>query len=312
VSPDCTYFFANGYGHDTVLDHDRTSGITDKILLGDGITPADVSLNRDGEDLVLSLNGDADTLTVHQWFWNDSPEYRVEVIQFADGTAWDVDTIKEKVLRATDGDDVLIGTSVSDTLYAYGGNDCVFGRGSDDVIDGGPGDDVVAGEAGNDTIICGDGADVASGGMGDDVIDPGAGRDIVFGGTDHDQYGYSGSNGNDVFKFGRGYEQDTVTDYDATSGNLDTILLNDDVAPADVTIRRVDDNLVLSINGTDDTLTVNNWFADESGTWQVEQIRFADGTLWNALDIKQMVLQGTPEDDLLIGYSTDDATAMTG
>jgi hypothetical protein len=57
---------------------------------------------------------------------------------------------------------------------------------------------------------------------------------------------------------------------------------------------------------------VNNWFADESGTWQVEQIRFADGTLWNALDIKQMVLQGTPEDDLLIGYSTDDATAMTG
>jgi Ca2+-binding RTX toxin-like protein len=133
------YFFDNGYAHDTVLDHDRSTGNTDTILLGEGITPDDVSLNRDGEDLVLSLNVGADTLTVQQWFWNDSPEYRVEVIQFADGTTWDVDAIKERVLRATDGDDVLIGTSVSDTLSGYGGNDRIFGRGSEDVLDGGSG-----------------------------------------------------------------------------------------------------------------------------------------------------------------------------
>ena len=74
--------------------------------------------------------------------------------------------------------------------------------------------------------------------------------------------------------------------------------------PADVTIRRSGDNLVLSINDAPDTLTVNNWFKDEVDTWQVEQIQFADGTTWNVDAIKQMVLEGTPGDDLLIGYST--------
>ncbi len=307
------YVFGTGYGHDVILDHDRSAGNIDTIQLADGITVDDVQVYRDGENLVLSLNDGADTLIVEQWFWNDSPEYRVEVIQFADGTTWDVDTVKEMVLQATDGDDVLIGTSISDTLNGYGGNDRIYGRADADVLDGGSGDDQIAGEAGDDLLLGRDGADVLSGGSGDDTLDAGAGADVLYGGTDHDWYGHRESNGNDTFLFGRGSGQDTVTDYDATAGNLDTILLNDDVLPADVSIRRVDDNLVLSISGTDDTLTVSNWFVDESGTWQVEQIQFADGTLWNAADIKQMVLQGTPEDDLLIGYSTDDTiTGLAG
>ena len=298
--------FGIGSGHDVILDHDRTAGNIDTIQLADGITTDDVSVYRDGEDLVLSLNGGADTLTVRQWFWNDSPEYRVEVIQFADGTTWDVDTVKQMVLQPTDGDDTLIGTSVSDALNGYGGNDRIFGRADDDTLDGGTGNDTVAGEAGNDTLLGGEGTDTLSGGAGNDILDGGIGNDALYGGTDHDWYGYRGSNGSDTYRFARGSGQDTVVDYDDTAGNLDTILLNADVAPADVSIRRVDHNLVLSIIDTDDTLTVNDWFTDESGTWQVEQIQFGDGTLWNAGDIKQMVLQGTPEDDLLIGYSTDD------
>ena len=148
-----TYVFDSGYGHDVILDHDRTAGNIDTIQLADGITTDDLSVYRDGENLVLSLNDGADTLTVEQWFWNDSTEYRVEVIQFADGTTWDVDTVKEKVLQATDGDDVLIGTSISDTLNGYGGNDRIFGRADADVLDGGSGDDQIAGEAGDDLLL---------------------------------------------------------------------------------------------------------------------------------------------------------------
>jgi hypothetical protein len=133
---DDKYFFDIGYGHDTIIDHDRSAGNTDTIELADGINPDDIRLSQSGDDLTLSINGTNDTLTVENWFWNDSPEYRVEQIEFSDDTAWDVDAIKERVLRATDGDDVLIGTAVSDTLYAYGGNDRVFGRGSEDVLDG--------------------------------------------------------------------------------------------------------------------------------------------------------------------------------
>ena len=129
---------------------------------------------------------------------------------------------------------------------------------------------------------------------------------FLYGGDEGDSYRSVDSNGNDTYLFGRGSGQDTIIDYDKTAGNLDTILLNNDVLPTDVAISRDGDNLLLSINDTADTLTVNNWFKDESGTWQVEQIQFADGATWNADDIKLMVLEGTPGDDILIGYSTPD------
>ena len=112
-------------------------------------------------------------------------------------------------------------------------------------------------------------------------MDGGAGNDTLYGGDELDTSRSVGSNGNDTYLFGRGWGQDTIIDYDKTAGNLDTILLNNDVLPADVTIRRSGDNLVLSINDAPDTLTVNNWFKDEVDTWQVEQIQFADGTTWN-------------------------------
>ena len=38
----------------------------------------------------------------------------------------------------------------------------------------------------------------------------------------------------------------------------------------------------------------------------MEQIQFADGTLLDAETIKQLVLQGTPGDDYLVGYSSAD------
>ena len=69
-----------------------------------------------------------------------------------------------------------------------------------------------------------------------------------------------GANGNDTYLFGRGSGQDIIYDYDKTAGNVDTILLNSDISPADVTFHKSDYDLVLSINDTSDTLTVSNWF----------------------------------------------------
>ena len=73
-----------------------------------------------------------------------------------------------------------------------------------------------------------------------------------------------------------------------------------------MTVQRSGDDLALSINGTDDRITVESWFAGDSGEYRVEQILFDDGTTFDADAIMLMVLQGTSGDDVLMGYSTSD------
>jgi len=63
--------------------------------------------------------------------------------------------------------------------------------------------------------------------------------------------------------------------------------------------------LVITINDTKDSVMVYEWYSD---LWQVEHIKFADGTVWDAAAIKQLALvnHGTYYDDQLMGTSTDD------
>ncbi|MFH1116114.1 MAG: calcium-binding protein [Pseudomonadota bacterium] len=308
-----TYFFSIGYGNDIILDHDRTAGNIDTIKLGDGIAPGDIRLTQTGEDLTLSIKDTTDILTVQNWFWNDSPEYRVEQIEFSDGTVWDVAAVKQQVIQGTPGDDFCIGYITSDTISAYEGNDRLYGRQGDDTLLAGPGDDDIWAGIGADVLSGGPGEDTLVAGDGDDSCDPGEGRDVMYGGSMHEAHELyftaDRSNGNDTYRFGTGYGQDTIIDRDSTSGNLDTIVLNADILVADVNVRHVDDDLVRAVVVTGDTLTVHNWFLDDSTEWQTERIQFADGTIWDVDSIKQMALQGTPGDDLLIGYASADTLA---
>ena len=130
------------------------------------------------------------------------------------------------------------------------------------------------------------------GGTGDDRLYGESGNDILEGeeGTDE----LSGGSGNDTYVFRTGSGQDTILDRDTTVGNVDTILLLSDIGPADLSLRRNGENLVLSIAEGSDTLTVRNWFYDEAGEWQVERIQFTDGTVWDAAEIKQRALAGHP------------------
>jgi Ca2+-binding RTX toxin-like protein len=106
------------------------------------------------------------------------------------------------------------------------------------------------------------------------------------------------------YLFGRGSGQDFIYDYDATSGNLDTILLDSDVTPDDVALSRNNNDLTLTIEDTGDSITVSNWF--ESDEYQIERIGFADGTVWNVPIISEMLYKGTAGNDVLIGsYAAD-------
>jgi trimeric autotransporter adhesin len=153
-----------------------------------------------------------------------------------------------------------------------------------DFLSGTVGDDVMQGLGGDDQLNAGDG---------NDTLDGGAGNDYLLGGA-----------GSDIYLFGRGSGQDTIQDYYATAGNVDTIRFAADVLPTDVTVTRNGDGATLSINGTTDAVSYYNY--SYAAGWGIERIEFADGTVWDAAYISSLPFVGTVGVDYLSGSSGDD------
>ena len=59
------------------------------------IAPSGIQLSRSGDDLLLSISGTTDTLTIQNYLLNEGVNaYTVEQIQFSsDGTVWDINTV---------------------------------------------------------------------------------------------------------------------------------------------------------------------------------------------------------------------------
>jgi Ca2+-binding RTX toxin-like protein len=190
-------------------------------------------------------------------------------------------------LDGGEGNDTLVGGSGPDTLTGREQNDAVFGGDGDDTLTGNRGDDALVGEAGNDALVGESGADVLDGGPGDDVLD---------GGTE-----------GDIYHFGRGGGRDVILDRDATPGNLDAIVLAAGLAPADVRATRAGDDLVLGLGGTADQLRVASWFSEAAPRqYEVEEVWFADGTVWDRAGLRQFVTIASEGPDPLTGYATSD------
>jgi Ca2+-binding RTX toxin-like protein len=128
------------------------------------------------------MSGTSDQITVEDYFLHSG--YRIEQIQFADGTIWKATAINAWLASnnanvLTEGADTLIGTAANDAIAALGGNDTVSGSLGDDTLDGGAGDDNLFGNAGNDVLDGGAGTDNLAGGIGDDTYIVDSAIDIV-------------------------------------------------------------------------------------------------------------------------------------
>ncbi len=241
-------------------------------------------------------------------------------------------TFLRDAIRGGDGNDTLWGQQGEDTLYGDAGRDILYGGPGDDLLVGGAGDDEIYGEAGRNRLEGGDGQDriyggeeadlliggtdndflygnggddTLLGGPGDDSIDGGAGADTLDGGSGNNYA--NGGPGGDTYLFNRGYGTLTIQDSDPVPGVVDTIQLGPGILPADVKARRQGAHLVFTINGTTDQLGILNFFLSDMPDGQIEQVRFSDGTVWDVALIKQLVLQGTPGPDTLIGYGSPDS-----
>lgn len=262
--------FGPGSGVDVIDAVD--SGIETIRMTGD-VLAADVQLFRDEASLYLAITGTADILTFADWFAD--PEHRVETIEFADAT-WDAAVLASAQMAVSGsgtfavrggGDDIVAGSAGADTISAKAGDDTVYSGAGNDGVDGGTGNDFLSGGDGDDTI---------AGGMGDDILNGGAGNDVLEGGF-----------GNDVYQFGIGSGQDTITELDRRPQNMDTVTFGPGIDAGQLWFSRAGNDLKVSIIGTDDLLTIDNWYAGSA--YRVEQFRTADNKLLLAGDVENLV-----------------------
>ncbi|MCP1602208.1 calcium-binding protein [Pseudomonas citronellolis] len=273
------YYFERGWGQDTVFNYDRSTDKVDAIEFGSDITTDDILVGRWGTELILSLKGNDDRITLSSYLSNDGKNfYRLEEIRFADGTIWDVERIKAMLLQGGEGNDTLTGYASDDRLSGGAGNDRVTAGAGNDWLEGGIGNDSLYGDAGNDTLV---------GGVGNDYL--------------------HGGDGSDVYRFERGWGQDRIDNYDRSTDKVDAIEFGNDISTDDILVGRWGSDLILSLKGSDDRITLSNYLTnDGNNSYRLEEIRFADGTIWDVERIKAMLLQGGEGNDTLIGYASDD------
>ncbi len=288
-----TYLFGKGDGQDFLsYDYDPVAGKLNTLQFKAGVAPSEVVVTRSGFDLVLSIAGSTDKVTVQHFFYADQLDNGyspLQQVKFADGTVWNTNAIAAKVFAGSATAETLVGTTISDTINGLAGNDVISGRGGADTLNGGVGDDTLNGEGDADTL---------DGGVGNDTL--------------------SGGEGNDTYLFGKGDGQDFLSyDYDPVAGKLNTLQFKAGVAPSEVVVTRSDFDLVLSIAGSTDKVTVQHFFyADQldNGYSPLQQVKFADGTVWDSTTLQATlasnIVTGTTGVDVLAG--TADADRLLG
>jgi Ca2+-binding RTX toxin-like protein len=223
----------------------------------------------DGDDVLIGAGGydslDGGQGTDTAWFAGSSDEYRlfldtdgsavVEDLMGNEGTDYLSDV--EAIYFADDDVTILVSA-----LPALGtsGNDALTGSSRADQLFAFEGDDSLAGLAGDDTLLGDAGNDSYAGGTGDDFV-----------------YDWSGDEAY-LYNLGDGY--DTIFDETGT----DYLEFGGGIAPGDVTVT-ADSNGSYILSLADGVVLIQYGMFED---YAVEEIRFADTTVWTDEDLYDM------------------------
>ncbi|GAA0745885.1 hypothetical protein GCM10009107_12770 [Ideonella azotifigens] len=222
-------------------------------------------------------------------------------------------------------------------VFGAGGNDTIFGTyttSAMEILDGGWGDDHIFGYGGADSLIGDEGNDYLDGGDGEDVLDGGAGNDTLMdydggdlfrGGTGNDSIYALGSSS---YMFNLGDGNDTIgvggTLPPVRDAPFSTLNFGSGIATSDISLSRSyrqyydpdkDEwingpiDLLIKIIPSGDSILVQNfsWNNDPFGVVTpqnpLQEIDFADGTIWSLAQICDLITAGTVGDDYIDGFS---------
>ena len=263
-----TYLFGKGDGADIVKSHydardylGNDSGKFSTIAFKAGVLPSEIDAYRSGDNLVLSIIGTTDSITVEDFFSNNNHlnTYNpVQQVTFSDGTVWNLETLDDKAFSGNATSEVFHGTVGSDTFNGMAGNDTYNSQG------------------GNDTYLFG----------------KGDGSDIIK--SFYDTRDYLGND----------------------SGKFSTLMFKSGVLPSEIDAYRSEDDLVLKIVGTTDSIIIENFYNDNNHLNvynPVQQIKFADGTVWNLETIDDKAFAGNATSEAFYGTIANDTfNGMSG
>jgi Ca2+-binding RTX toxin-like protein len=269
--------YVHGGGQDTI---DNTGGGYDGIFFNDGIDSSRLTFARDGDDLVIAVDGDVEnSLRVQGHFLGG--DSAIDYVQPANGPMLDTQAINAlvgdgggggedaggdtgndadypHVVDGTAAGEQLLGTSGRDLIHGLGGNDVIFGFGGDDKFEGGDGDDYLSGGNGS---FSGSGNDILVGGAGVDTLVGEDGNDRLFGGAGDDKYLFKAGTGRDVI--------------DNRGGGSDWVFFNG-IDRSRLSFHRDDDDLVILIDGDpNQQVRVLNQFI--GGEYAIAYVQPADG-----------------------------------
>jgi len=248
--------YVYGGGNDVI---DNTGGGTDWLIFQNGITTSQLAFTRDGDDLVITVNGNASqrVIVTDHFLGGD---LAIDYLQPASGSALNTAAINAlvttgggddgggdegggtpgtgndadypSVKTGTSAGEQIVGTSGRDLIKGLAGDDTLFGMGADDKLDGGDGDDYLSGGNGS---FSGSGVDILIGGAGADQLVGEDGDDLLFGGTGDDTYFYAAGSGADTI--------------DNTGGGTDWLYL-DGISRTRLTYHRDGDDLIVRVDGS--------------------------------------------------------------
>ena len=205
------YFFAGGWGTDTISDTGSGSELDFTAVTADLTITFAGATGFSASDGINAITGDLGTFS---WLSLGDGDDLVDLSgQTTNIVAW---IAVQGAVRA-DGNDTIIGSDFDDGLYMFGGTDgdsIRLGDGAD-YIEASSGDDTIYGEAGNDDLRGYGGNDYIDGGDGDDRFYDSEGQDTLIGGAGNDWFfaddgsnAIYGGTGNDTVEAGDG--DDTI------------------------------------------------------------------------------------------------------
>ncbi|WP_143555227.1 calcium-binding protein [Snodgrassella alvi] len=244
---DC-FQFEKGHGQDIIVGSANSNDLIFK-----GAYSANAVFSRDGDDLIIHAYGSDDFVTINGYFLGSNKDKQTFNFIFDDKTI-NYQYIVNNYTLTTIGDsrsNYLTGWEGKNIFNGGAGNDVLFGNKQDDILNGDDGDDSLWGESGNDTLNGGAGNDTLYGGLGSDILNGGAGNDILDGGY----------NEKDTYVFQRGHGQDIIQEsyYINESVEVNDVIF-EGANFANAVFSRSGNNLVIHAYGTDDSVTIKNYF----------------------------------------------------
>lgn len=89
-----TYIINKGDGADIINNFDSKNWKEDKIVFGEGISPEDIVITRDGNNLVIkNIKSEGDSVTLKSAFYDKDGWYFIGNIVFSNGICWDYNVI---------------------------------------------------------------------------------------------------------------------------------------------------------------------------------------------------------------------------